>query len=87
MPMQAPVPQPYPNVHATGVPVMQTAAPPAVVMTHSMHAHSTKPERNPVPLIVLVVTVLCFWPCCPCAIAWLVIDEMECVLYASSRMQ
>lgn len=90
VPMQAPAPQPYPNAQATGVPVTQTTAPPAVVMTHSVHSNAGRPERNPVPLSVLVATVLCFWPCCPCAMAWVVIDEIECApgcfwLFPSAR--
>lgn len=75
-PMQAPPAQPYPGVAATGVPVMQTTAPPAVVMTHAPQPQRG-PERNMVPWLLMLGTVLICWPCCPCAMVWVIIEELE----------
>jgi hypothetical protein len=43
-----------------------------------------KPVYDPVPLVLLASSIICFPCCCPCAAVYYFVAEKECVLPASA---
>eukprot|EP00892_Ulva_mutabilis_P002701 jgi/Ulvmu1/12431/UM009_0082.1 len=68
-------PPPPPGPPGQHVMVQAPAPMHAPTPVYMSRAPEPKPVKSDTPMIILVATICCFWPCCPCALFYLISEN------------